>query len=370
VTLPGLPVPRTWSPGDLVLVPRLRADLEQAVALLAQRPHLVAQCTGGNAIVSATDSVVPLDSELTDFWGAHLPGSADFWAPLPGWYLCDARMPFAYVGSTAVPLMAGWSGLNSLATIPLAHGAITVNGSTSQTVIARAVDLLPQTLTGPPNGTGDLIQPFARQDSGSTVNLQTVAADLPTVSIRWACALSGTQPLPVPPLTGAPTPITAAWLNANLRDAIRFLSYPPVAKAHYTAGSSTLASGSLASPAIVPLTTVDVDTYGGMTTGASAHYTAPVSGRYLLAGQFNLASSSTTQWHACGVRVNGTTAYWGGITRFSGSSLAGGAAVTKRLRLNAGDTVQLIGTQSSGSPTAYNTTASNQTRLICVWEGA
>src|SRR6185437_6787473 len=108
---------------------------------------------------------------------------------------------------------------------------------------------------------------------------------------------------PVPPLTACPTPITAAWLNSCLRDTINFLVYPPVCKAHYTAGSSTLANTTLASPAIVPLTTVDVDNYGGFTTGASAHYTAPVAGRYLLAGQFNLASSSTTTFYACGLRV-------------------------------------------------------------------
>jgi hypothetical protein len=352
-----------------VTVPRLRADLANAVALLAQRPYLIAQCTTSYSIPSASDSAVPLDSELTDAWNGHLPGTADYWCQLPGWYLCDARMPFAYTSSTPAPFMAGFSGLSNGSTIPLAHGAIASNGSTSQTIIARSVDLLEQVLTGAPNGGGDVIQPFARQDSGGAVNLLSLAADLPTVAIRWVCAPAGTQPLPVPPLTAVPSPVTSAWLNANLRDAIRFLTYPPVAKAHYTAGSSSLANTTLASPAIVPLTTVDVDTYGGFTIGSSAHYTAPVSGRYLLAGQFNLASSSTTTFYACGLRVNGSAVYWGGVTRFAGSSVAGGAAVVKRLRLSAGDTVQLIGAQASGGSLAYNTTASNQTRLIAVWEG-
>lgn len=366
--LPALPVPATWSPG-LVRVPQLRNDLEQAVALLAQPPHLVGQGTTGQPFASANDVVILMDSELTDVWNAHNSGSADFWAPVAGYYLCDARVPFQYTSSTSAPLMAGWSGTNNGLGIPLTHGALAVNGSTIQTVIARAVDLVPQTLFGAV-GVGDLIQAFARQDSGGTVNLGTSSFDLPTVSVRWVCALTGTQPLPVPPLTACPSPITSAWLNANLRDAIRFLTYPPVAKAHYTAGSSTLANTTLASPAIVPLTTVDTDNYGGMTTGASAHYTAPVSGRYLLAGQFNLASSSTTTFYACGVRVNGSTVFWGDITRFAGTSLAGGAGVTKRVRLNAGDTVQLIGAQASGGAIAYNTTAANQTRLIACWEGA
>lgn len=368
MTLPGLPVPRTWSPNDKVLVPELRTDLAQAVALLAQRPHFVGQGTTGQPFANANDVVILIDAELTDVWGAHNDGSADYWAPVAGWYLCDSRVPFNYTSSTPAPIMAGWAGTNNGASEVITHGALVANGSTQQTIVARSVDLLPQTLFGAP-GVGDLIQAFARQDSGGTVNLGQVAGDLPTVSIRWVSALTGTQPLPVPPLTAVPSPITAAWLNANLRDAVRFLVYPPVMKAHYLAGSSTLANTTLASPAIVPLTTVDVDNYGGFTTGASAHYTVPVSGRYLLAGQFNLASSSTTTFRACGLLVNGSTTYWGGIVRFAGSAIAGGAGVTKRLRLNAGDTVQLIGAQASGGAVAYNTTASNQTRLIACWEG-
>lgn len=376
--LPSLPSPRTWSPNDLVTVPRVRADLSDAAALLLQRPLFIGQQTTGQSIPSASEQTVTLDTELVDTWGGHQQDvapafagvTATYWAPVPGWYLCDARMPVAYTGSTPIPTMAGFTAIIGVATSygPF-HGAITVNGSTAGTVIARCTDLIQQTIGGSPNGQGDIIQPLARQDSGSARNLNTGAPDIPTVSIRWVCAVSGTQPLPVPPLTACPTPITAAWLNANLRDAVSFLVYPPICKAHYTAGSSTLANTTLASPAIVPLTTVDADNYSGFTTGASAHYTAPVAGRYLLAGQFNLASSSTTTFYACGVRVNGTTAYWGGITRFAGTSLAGGAAVQKRLRLNAGDTVQLIAAQASGGAIAYNTTASNQTRMIAVWEG-
>lgn len=365
--LPSLPSPRTWSTGDLVTVPRLRADLANAVALLIQRPYFLGQSTTGESIPSASGTTLTMDATLLDTWrGFANPASNVYTCQLPGWYLMDARIPFGYTSSTPAPTMAGFSSsdTSSGATI---YGAVTVNGSTSGTVLARSVDMF-EMLT--PGTGGSVTSVIARQDSGSTVNLNTGAPDIPIVSMRWVCALAGTQPLPVPPLTSAPSPITSAWLNANLRDAINFLIYPPVMKAHYTAGSSSLANTTLASPAIVPLTTVDLDTYGGFTTGASAHYTAPVAGRYLLTGTVNLASSSTTTFYACGVRVNGTTAYWGGITRFAGSSLAGGASITKRLRLNAGDTVQLIAAQASGGSIAYNTTASNQTRLIALWEGA
>jgi len=362
-----LPVPRTWSPQDLVTVPRLRADVSDAVALLAQRPYFVAQSSTGEAVGSASAVTVTLDTTLADTWGGFTNPAANVYrCQLPGWYLLDARIPFNYTSSTPAPTMAGFSSSDTSGGATV-YGALTVNGSTAGTVIARSVDLVQMLTAG---GSGTVTAVLARQDSGGTVNLGTGGGDIPTVAMRWVCALSGMHPLPVPPLTAVPTPITSAWLNANVRDAVNFLTYPPVAKAHYTAGSSTLASGTLASPAVVPLTTVDVDNYGGFTTGASAHYTAPVAGRYLFAGQFNLATSSTTQWHACGLQVNGSVNVWGRISRFAGSSLACGASITKRLRLNAGDTVALIGTQSSGSATAYNTSASNQTRMLAVWEGA
>lgn len=366
-----LPSPRTWSLGDQVTVPRLRADAGDAVALLTQRPLFVGQRTSGDSWSSATDLGLPMNAELVDTWGGHLAppatGTGNYWAPLPGWYLCQARVPFAYGSATAAPFMCGFQGLTGGAAFGPWHGAITVNGSGSATVTPQAVDLIEQVNAGAPNGGGDYIQPVARQDSGAAVNLQSLSYCMPTVCIRWACATSGTQPLPVPPLTPAPSPITSAWLNANVRDAIRFLTYPPVAKAHYVAGSSALANSSLTSPQVVPLTTVDVDTYGGFTGSA---YTAPVAGRYLLAGQFTLASSSAGAFYACGLLVNGgATGYWGRIVQFSGSGLAGGASVVKRLRLNAGDQVQLAGAQNSGGPVAYNATASNQTRLVVAWEG-
>jgi hypothetical protein len=367
VVTPVLPSPRTWSPNDLVTAPRLRADLADAVALLAQRPYFAAQSTTGESITSGGDVTLTMDATLTDTWsGFSNPASNVYTCQLPGWYLCDARIPFSYTSSTPAQLLAGFSSSDTSSGATF-YGAPTVNGSTASTVLARATDLI-QMLTGGSAGTVTAV--VARQDSGSTVTLNTGAPDIPTVSMRWVCATSGTQPLPVPPLTACPTPITSSWLNANLRDAIRFLIYPPVARAHYTAGSSTLANTTLASPAVVPLTTVDLDTYAGFTSGASAHYTAPVAGRYLFAGQVFLASSSTATWYACGLEVNGTATYWGGITRFAGTSQAGGAAVAKRLRLNAGDQVQMVAAQASGGAIAYNTAASNQTRLIAVWEGA
>jgi hypothetical protein len=373
MTQATLPNPRTWATDDLVTVPRLRADAVNAVAFLAQRPYFVAQCSLGPSWATTTDTPLPMDAELTDYWNGHLaPPASDtstYWAPVPGWYLCDVRVPFDYTGGTAVPVMAGFQGLVNGSAMTPVHGAVTVNGSGSGTVMARAVDLIEQVVSGGAGGSGDYIQPLARQDSGSAVNLSTTAGALPTASVRWVCAVSGTEPLAAPPLAAVPNPITSAWLNANVRDTVRFLCYPPAAKAYYTPGSSSCANSSLSSPQAVPLTTVAVDTYGGLTTGSGALYTAPVAGRYLVAGQVNFVQSSSAATYACGITAAGTT-YWGGAVHFSGTSLAGGASVTKRVRLTAGQTVQLVAAQSSGGSLAYSRTTNNQTRLIVVWEGS
>jgi hypothetical protein len=354
-----------------VFVPELRADAVNAIALLLNKPLFIGQCTTGPA---PSGSVVPLDTELVDTWNGHQQDvavafaglQANYWSQLPGWYLCDFRCVFNYTSSTPASLTAGWNGISNGSSYGPVYGAVTANGSTHPQVIARAVDLIAMPLSGPPNGGGDLVQPYA---GGTSANLSASGVDIPTASVRWVCAFSGTQPLPVPPLAVAPSPITSAWLNANVRDTIRFLAYPPAFKAHYVAGSSSLANSTLGTPQVINLTTADLDNYSGLTTGASAKYTAPVAGRYLFAGQVNLAGSSSTTWYACGLLVNGSTLYWGAIVRHAGTSLDAGAGITKRLRLSAGDTVQLVAAQASGGSIAYHTNAANQTRLIGLWEG-
>lgn len=370
-----LPAPRTWSPQDLVTVPRLRADVSDAVALLAQRPMALLQSTTGYTVPGG-GGVVPMDAELYDPWNGHLEDvspsfaglAANYWCQFPGWYLCDCRMPWIYNSTTPNSFLAGWNGISNGSGYGPFYGAVTIDAS-GQGTTSRAVDLIPQYVSGPPNGSGDLIQPYASAGNSGTISLNSSAVNLPTASIRWVCSLTGTAGLPVPPLATCPTPITSAWLNSNVRDTIRFLTYPPACKMYFNPGSASLPNSTLTTPQVITLNTTAVDNYSGATTGASAKYTAPVSGRYLLAGQYTLGASSTTTWYACGLLVNGATLYWGDIIRFAGSPLAAGAGVTRRLRLSAGDYVQLVGAQASGGSIAYNTTPAAQTRLIALWEG-
>src|ERR1700735_2822105 len=270
IPTPSLPSPRTWATDDLILVPRLRADVENAVAFLGQRPLFVGQATNGGAIPANTDTAMQMQAELTDAWAMHVTQNlngatpSQVWAPVPGWYLCRNTVSYA-AGSGAYQIAAGFQGTVSGAAYGPVHGGIVIDGS-SISHAAQATDLIQQVNSGAPGGSGDYIQPVAWQFASGSLKLASAAFKLPTRSVRWGGALSGTQPLPVPPLTTVPSPITSAGMNANVRDAIRVLAYPPACKAFYTAGSSTMPSNTLASAAVVPCNTVALDNYGGRWT--------------------------------------------------------------------------------------------------------
>jgi hypothetical protein len=371
--IPSLPSPRTWAFDDLITVPRLRADVENAVAFLGQRPLFVGQATNGGSIPSNTDTAMQMQAELTDAWAMHVTQNlngatpSQVWAPVPGWYLCRNTVAYA-AGSGAYQIAAGFQGTVNGAAYGPVHGGIVIDGS-STVHAAQAADLIEQVNSGAPGGSGDYIQPVAWQDSAGSLNLSSGSFTLPTCSVRWACALTGTQPLPVPPLTAVPSPITSSWMNANVRDAIRFLAYPPCVKAYYVAGSASMPSNTLATAAVVPCNTVALDNYGGW-NASTFTYTAPVAGIYIVYGQFNLTTSSTTTTYAAGLSVAGGTTQWGDIVTYApGAGASGGATVSRRLRLTAGQTVQLLGSQGSGGSLAYAASAISQSRFIAVWDG-
>lgn len=372
----SLPSPRTWAANDLVTAPRLRADAANAIAFLSARPMFAGQVTTGRSWASGSDLPMMLDSELYDSWNGHQPGTAvsgsqnpsQYYAQVPGWYLCRSAPAFNFTSITPAVMAGSLQGVTGGTSWGPQRGPLVLCGSGSPPV-TQCVDLIAMSATGPPGGAGDYVQFDAFQSSGSSVNLNAAPVQLPAASARWACALSGTQPLPVPPLTAVPTPITHAWLNANLRDTIAQLAYPPICRAFYTAGSSTLASSTFPTGSVIQCNTVTVDNYGGYNTSTFA-YTAPLAGRYYVYGQYSLASSSTSTGYGCGISVNGGATIWGDVLQFApGASLGGGACAGKRLRLNAGDQVQLRGNQGSGSAIAYNASGANPTRLVIVWEG-
>jgi hypothetical protein len=369
---PTLPSPRTWSADDLISVPRLRADVADAVAFLSHRPAFIGQNTTGPSWSSGSDNNLGFNAELDDWWDGHVTiatngaVSSQYWAPVPGWYLCRLSVPFQYTGGTAYLYGAGFNWTTGGVAQATVRGAFNF-AALATPPVAQSCDLIEQTLSGSPGGSGDYIQPTAYQNTGSSISLADTATLLPTVNIRWVSAISGTQPLPVPPLTTPPSPMTSAWMNANVEETIQFLAYPPVLKA--TTPSGGLASSTFPAGSAVPLGAVTADNYGGFSTSTS-QYTFPVSGRYYCYGQFVLAApgSSISTAYAAGLQVSGGTTAWGDIAYVNGNSVAG-ATVTRRLRVTAGQTIRLMASQGSGSSITYDGAAVNQSRLIVAWEG-
>jgi len=198
---------------------------------------------------------------------------------------------------------------------------------------------------------GQLYQPYAEAVSVTSVAGTTI----------------GISPAAYAHSSGAPVaiPVSAAFLNQQCRDIVNFLSYPPMMRAQTT---TTQSVGSSTFPAGTQITELSAsqDNFAGFASNA---YTAPIAGTYLCYGQVYLAGSSSAYEMSAGLQQNSGTIQWG--TRFQSSTTSGAqsfcATVRRLLRLSAGDTIKLYGTQNSGS--SMNTEASGATysKLICLW---
>jgi hypothetical protein len=160
-------------------------------------------------------------------------------------------------------------------------------------------------------------------------------------------------------------PVSAALLNQQCRDAINFMTYPPILRAVATQAQSIPSSGFPGTTQITSLSAT-VDNFGGL---SASTYTVPISGVYLVYGQVYYAGSSTGFVAGAGLKFAGGTTQWGTIWAFNGGTAQSLAATVRRqIRLVAGQTIQLIAYQALGSAMNTEFSAPNQTcRLIVVF---
>ena len=380
----AVPVPSTWNPGPIG-APELRKDVSGAVAFLSRPPMFVGQqTTTSGPAPNLTDESIALDTELYDNYGGHqiAAGGFSYFAMVPGWYLAEGIVPLNYSGGAGMVTGAVGAAQNGGSFAPF-YGMAVPNNSGQPTTVAAA--RLVQMVDTGTFGSGDHVSLVVNQSSGSAQTLLNGTARIPTLSVRWVCALAGTEPLPVPANPAWPVPpsfISSAFLNANIRDTIRFLIFPPIMEYAYNTSGQTLGSQPTV-PAVgikVSLVSNTVDNYGAMNASSSV-WTAPVSGLYYAYGQVSLAASSTTVVLGAGLTVTsanyngGTqTTLWGGTQAALGASnsIPNSAIVRRRLRLNAGDVVQLAGFQhDSGGSSATVLGSGNWTsKLILAWSAA
>ncbi len=378
---PVIPVPVTWAAGR-IRATQLRADVSDAVALLSRPPMLAAsQTQTSQSIPGSAGTAITLDTEAWDSWSGHQISSnpSRYYSQLPGWYLCESSVPLNYTGGAGT-LSAMIGGTQNGGADTQYGGGRVRNSSGGPTECAVAAKLMLLQQTGPVGGSGDYAYPATFQSSGGAASLLNGAAEFPTFTARWVCAVSGTQPLPVAPLTSVPNPITSAWLNANVRDAIRFLIYPPIMEWAFTTTGLAIASSAAipSAGAAIAIATKIIDNYSAFNSGLGT-WTAPVAGVYYAYGLLSLVTATTTVALGAGITVTSSNynggspiTLWGGTIAASGAATIMAAVVRKRIRLNAGDTAWLAGVQndSGSNAAAVNGSGAWATRLILVWAGA
>lgn len=444
MSFPLPPAPITWSPGQNITAPELRADPANLAWLLTKRPLLAAaQLTTAQAIAESTRVAVDLDTEYADNWNGHAVSSAVYTAQFAGWYLAEG-VCFIPGTSQAGVLVAGISGLQDSGGYAHYGGAVVSNGTnvsapvcadlvqlnpaTADTVslfayqsLTASVDLnqpgayfaaqwvaLPTNLTegeGWINGTVvDDPQPAALWPPGSgtllTASIEAgatvmVVDDTTGMTVGGTLGLDYYQGQAVSPMAEAVTiegiadttigisatayphggtltpgyvaiPVSAAFMNQQVRDIINFLAYPPICRLTTIGTSQTIESQTF--PAGTPVTWVTdtVDNFRGWNSGEN--YVFPVAGVYYIYGQVTISEAETSL--SAGISVSGGTIQWGDSIRGSpGTAVSICATVRREIRVTAGQYVTLYGSQNSGSTQTLNTGPVNYCSMIIVFRG-
>jgi hypothetical protein len=172
-------------------------------------------------------------------------------------------------------------------------------------------------------------------------------------------------PVPANAVTGVTE--TAAFWNAQVRDAVNFLLNPPEMTA-YQSSAQTIPTG------VATAVTLDVnviDSYGGHSTVTNnTRYVAQVSGFYTCAG-IAAFSPNATGVRTVSLQVNGTTGVPASQAIFQAVTSAGintnVPTRTMDVFLNAGDYIELMATQTSGGNLALQTGGINTSGLWVSW---
>lgn len=427
---PVLPDPRTWSPQDMLLTPLLRADPGNALTLLANPPLVIAgQTQTTQAIPHATTTTIALDTELTDAWQSHTIPDRQVRPPLEGWYLAEG---FAFLNDTTTGTVAtagiqAWQGGTPYSSdggktsdngvnfpIPNVVDLVQINPAADDSIALYvwqdsgapapvASAWLKTEWVAATSGTVVSPVPAAGWTTGATELLQPVTAgatdaliaDPTGITAGGTIALDADNPAeeavtvtsaagqtigisaclyPHPAQAPVAVPVSAAFMNQQVRDKISFLSFKPIARLSSQGLTQVLPTQAWPAATVIYFALPsgaglrDVDNWLGF--NGTAAYVFPVSGTYFVYGQAYLQDASSPVLVSAGLSVSGGTIMWGDRTLSAGSASQGVCATVRRtLRVTAGQVVQLFGSQGSGGDLSVLGNAASHSRLVVVWRG-
>jgi len=163
--------------------------------------------------------------------------------------------------------------------------------------------------------------------------------------------------------------VTAAQMNANVRDAVNFLLNPPAAAVRQTVAQTLTTAVSTA----ITMDIEDRDNDGMHSTSSNtSRLTANTPGWYLAAGGVtfvaNATGSRTTFW-----RLNGTTVQ----PALGGNQVTASAGASSRVPcapyhffLNVTDYLEILGNQNSGGNLNTEALTGEQPSLSALWCGS
>lgn len=162
----------------------------------------------------------------------------------------------------------------------------------------------------------------------------------------------------------AAVPVSAAFMNQQVRDIINFLAFPPMTRLSSAGSTQGIPSTTFPTATAVVFESATLDNFSGW--NGTSEWVVPVSGVYYVYGQVLLQASVINM--GAGIGVSGGTIQWGDQVR-SQTSLISGATVRKTMRLTAGQYLQLFAWQQhSGTIGLLNDTNAYST-MIAIWRG-
>lgn len=355
-----------------------------------QRPLFQGIATLAQSIPSSTWTAVTGLSELVDNWGGHNDSSntGRYYVPSSSiddgggdWFLCSGYVPF----NSTDPAHVHIAGLRKTGSATVLEGG-KIPGGTGHVLDTMAVDLVQMD-----GGNNDYIELCGWQNTGSAVNT-VVSGKTPSLTVRWVCGSTASFYAATP----AAPPVPHVWadtdrvtadatgtvgghvlvpMNRELRDLVKYLNFPPIARLTAQGGSQTIPSGAGTWTSINYTSTgKSVDNYGGWAAANPSRYVCQRPGLYYVAGYASIAESggANTGYRAARLlqtyAAGGSQAYagWTCLPQTSGGTGTALYAIGM-VRMAVGDYVELQMSQTQGAGLAVNVSAAGASRLIAVW---